>query len=215
MSVTPTFFKDTKPVKAKKLIIGLTGGIGSGKSEVSRRFQLLGITVVDADEIARLVVEPHQPVLAVIEAHFGSQILINGRLDRAQLRAIIFSNPEEKMWLENLLHPIINTLTRQQLVQANSPYTILSSPLLLETKQYQLVDRVLVVDAGEDLQISRASSRDKNNLEQIKAIMATQVSRQTRLAKADDIIDNNGDLLTLDQQVYHLHHQYLALVNSQ
>ena len=200
----------------KKLIVGLTGGIGSGKSEVSRRFQLRGITVVDADEVARLVVEPGEPALAEIAQHFGADILTSaGELDRAQLRAIIFSDPDQKQWLESLLHPLINARIRFELSRSStSPYAILSSPLLLETSQHTLVDRILVIDASEDLQITRASLRDQNNIGQIKAIMATQLSREARLEKADDIIHNHGDLLELDAQVNQLHQQYLFLANK-
>lgn len=198
--------------QAKKLIIGLTGGIGSGKSEVSRRFQSLGITVVDADEVARLVVEPGQPALADIAAHFGVDILLSdGRLNRANLRNIIFSSPEEKQWLEALLHPLINQEIRRQLVNAESPYVILSSPLLLETHQHELADRILVIDASEALQIARASSRDGNTIEQIEAIMATQLNREARITRADDLIHNHGDLPELDQQVNALHQKYMAL----
>lgn len=198
--------------QAKKLIIGLTGGIGSGKSEVSRRFQSLGIVVVDADEVARLVVEPGQPALADIAAHFGVDILlIDGRLNRAALRNVIFSNPEEKQWLEALLHPLINQEIRRQLVNAESPYVILSSPLLLETHQHELADRILVIDASEALQIARASSRDGNTIEQIEAIMATQLNREARITRADDLIHNHGDLPELDQQVNALHQKYMAL----
>ena len=196
----------------RKLIIGLTGGIGSGKSEVSRRFQSLGIVVVDADEVARLVVEPGQAALADIATHFGSHIVsVDGRLNRALLRKIIFSQPEEKRWLEALLHPLINQEIRQQLADATSPYTMLSSPLLLETRQHELVDRILVIDASEALQVARAGSRDGNSSEQIKAIMATQLSREARNSRADDIIHNHGDLLELDEQVNTLHQQYMAL----
>lgn len=196
----------------RKLIIGLTGGIGSGKSEVSRRFQSLGIVVVDADEVARLVVEPGQAALADIATHFGSHIVsVDGRLNRALLRKIIFSQPEEKRWLEALLHPLINQEIRQQLADATSPYTMLSSPLLLETRQHELVDRILVIDASEALQVARAGSRDGNSSEQIKAIMATQLSREARNSLADDIIHNHGDLLELDEQVNTLHQQYMAL----
>lgn len=195
----------------KKLIVGLTGGIGSGKSEVSRRFQIRGVNVVDADEMARVVVEPGEPALAEIAQRFGASILnAAGELDRAQLRAIIFSNPEQKHWLESLLHPLITARIRFELGRSDtSPYAILSSPLLLETSQHTLVDRILVIDASEDLQITRASLRDKNNIAQIKAIMATQLSRAARLEKADDVIHNHGDLLELDTQVEYLHHQYL------
>ena len=199
----------------KKLIVGLTGGIGSGKSEVSRRFQIRDVNVVDADEMARVVVEPGEPALAEIAQRFGASILnAAGELDRAQLRAIIFSNPDQKHWLESLLHPLINARIRFELGRSDtSPYAILSSPLLLETSQHTLVDRILVIDASEDLQITRASLRDKNNIAQIKAIMATQLSREARLEKADDIIHNHGDLLELDTQVEYLHHQYLLLSN--
>lgn len=196
--------------------MGLTGGIGSGKSEVSRRFQLRGVTVVDADEMARVVVEPGEPALVEIAQRFGTNILnAAGELDRAQLRAIIFSNPDQKHWLENLLHPLINARVRFELGRSHtSPYAILSSPLLLETSQHTLVDRILVIDASEDLQITRASLRDKNNIAQIKAIMATQLPRETRLEKADDIIHNHGDLLELDTQVDQLHQKYLFLAKK-
>jgi len=198
------------------LIVGLTGGIGSGKSEVSRRFQLRGVTVVDADEMARVVVEPGEPALAAIAQHFGADILTAaGELDRAQLRAIIFSDPHQKQWLESLLHPLINARIRFELNRSdNSPYAILSSPLLLETTQHTLVDRILVIDASEDLQITRASLRDTNNVALIKAIMATQLPREARLEKADDIIHNHGDFLELETQVNQLHQQYLFLAKK-
>ena len=194
------------------MIVGLTGGIGSGKSEVSRRFQAFGIIVIDSDEVARQVVEPHRPALQNIATHFGKNILNeNGTLNRLQLRQIIFTNAQEKIWLEKLLHPIIREETIQQLHLAKSAYVILASPLLLETTQHQLVDRVLIVDAEEELQLNRASERDKNNREQITKIMATQISRTDRHAKADDIIHNHGDLTELDEQVKTLHAKYLAL----
>ena len=194
------------------LIIGLTGGIGSGKSEASRRFAERGVAVVDADVVAREVVEPGAPALIQIAAHFGSDILdADGHLNRSKLRAIIFSNPAEKQWLESLLHPIINTEIRYQLAKATSPYSILASPLLLETQQFQLVDRVLVIDTSEQLQLERATHRDKNNEAQIKAIMQTQLSRQERCARATDIINNHGSIDELDMQVEKLHQRYLEL----
>lgn len=197
------------------LIIGLTGGIGSGKSEASRRFAERGVAVVDADVVAREVVEPRAPALIQIAAHFGSDILdADGNLNRSKLRAIIFSNPEEKQWLESLLHPIINTEIRHQLAKATSPYSILASPLLLETQQFQLVDRVLVIDTSEQLQLERATHRDKNHEAQIKAIMQTQLSRQERCARATDIINNHGSIDELDAQVEKLHQRYLDLVQS-
>lgn len=195
-----------------KFIVGLTGGIGSGKSEVSRRFARLGIRVVDADQIAREVVEPGEPALAEICAHFGTQLLNErGELNRAQLRDIIFSNPKEKAWLESCLHPRINQRVRARLSEASSPYAILESPLLLETTQHQLVNRVLVIDTSEDSQLERASRRDQKSRAQIQAIVATQISRAERLAKAQDVIHNNGDLSELDTQVAQLHQQYLLL----
>lgn len=198
-----------------KMIVGLTGGIGSGKSEVSRRFELLGITVIDADIIAREVVARGSEALTAIRAHFGQQILNHDKtLNRGKLRELIFENSEEKNWLENLLHPVIRTETIAQLEGSKSPYTILSSPLLLETTQHELVDRILVIDANEDLQLARASARDANNAEQIKKIMATQMQRSERCAQADDIIHNHGNLQELDVQIKDLHNYYLDLAQQ-
>lgn len=197
------------------LIIGLTGGIGSGKSEASKRFAKRDILVVDADIVAREVVEPGSAVLTQIAEHFGADILdAAGNLNRSELRAIIFSNPIEKQWLESLLHPIINSEIRQQLLNSTSTYSILASPLLLETQQFQLVDRILVIDTSEQLQLERASHRDKNNEAQIKAIMQTQLSRQERCARATDIIQNHGSIDELDTQVEKLHQLYLELAQS-
>ncbi len=199
----------------KKLVIGLTGGIGSGKSEVSRRFQNLDITLVDADEIAREVVLPGSPALNAIASHFGQSYLTNeGQLDRAKLRERIFADAEAKTWLEQLLHPQINQLIREQLAKAKSSYAILCSPLLLETKQSELVDRILVVDTSELLQVERASHRDTNKREQIERIMATQLSRAERCSRANDIIQNHGDLCELDNQVRKLHELYLELAQG-
>lgn len=201
----------------KKLIVGLTGGIGSGKSEACRRFIARGITVVDADIVAREVVEPGMPALEEIRTHFGDGILLPATenqqrtLNRSKLRELIFTNPHEKEWLEKLIHPLVNKQIREQLENAPGPYTILASPLLLETQQYRLVDRILVVDASEQLQIERASSRDTSNEVQIKAIMQTQLSRQERCAKANDIIQNHGSLIELDEQIENLHQLYLEL----
>ena len=194
------------------MIVGLTGGIGSGKSEVSRRFEQLGIKVVDADILARDVVSIGSVALTAISTHFGKDILNEfGSLNRGQLRALIFENPNEKLWLENLLHPIIRKEIVAQLAQSTTLYSILSSPLLLETKQNELVDRVLVIDATEDMQLKRASVRDANNTDQIQKIIASQISRTERCKKADDIIENNGDLNDLDVAVKKLHTFYLQL----
>lgn len=197
------------------LVIGLTGGIGSGKSEVTRRFSNFGITIVDADEIAREVVAPGQTALTEIAVHFGGDILTGaGELDRSKLRDIIFTDLSAKQWLENLLHPLINQIIRTRLTQAQSAYVILASPLLLETQQHKLVDRILVIDTSEALQLARASQRDNTRTAQIKAIILSQMARADRLARADDVIHNLGDLSDLDVQVNQLHQHYLSLAQT-
>lgn len=202
-------------MKKPTLIIGLTGGIGSGKSEACKRFAERGIEIIDADLVAREVVEPGRAALVQICTHFGNDIIEStGNLNRSKLRSIIFSNPEEKQWLESLLHPLVNAEIRLRLATAASAYAILASPLLLETQQFQLVNRVLVIDTSEQLQLERASQRDKNNESQIKAIMQTQLSRQERCARANDIIQNHGDIHELDAQVEKLHQLYLELAQS-
>jgi len=191
-------------------IIGLTGGIGSGKSAVARCFEQLGIVVVNADVASRKVVEPGMPALAAIAGHFGADILLaDGQLDRAALRQRIFSDPAAKTWLEQLLHPLIGAWIWQQLKAAPGPYAVLESPLLLETTQHQRVDRVLVVDVPEAVQIARATARDSNSEAQIRAIMASQMPRAERLARADDVVDNSGNLEQLQQQVDILHGKYV------
>lgn len=193
------------------LTIGLTGGIGSGKSEVSRRFEALGIVVADADLAARVVVEPGQPALAAISKHFGNDILSpDGSLNRALLRQKIFANADDKAWLESLLHPLIASEIQRQLDDAQSPYSILSSPLLLETEQWRNVDRILVIDTREEVQITRSCRRDSNSEAQIRSIMASQIARDERLKRAHDIIDNNGSISALQEQVERLHQQYLC-----
>lgn len=197
------------------MIVGLTGGIGSGKSEVSRRFEALGINVIDADIIAREVVSIGKPALKEIAERFGQKILNSDQtLNRGKLRELIFDNQNEKTWLEKLLHPLIRADIISQFKQSNSPYQILSSPLLLETNQHELVNRILVVDADESLQISRAMTRDTNNRDQIKKIMKSQLHRSERRARADDIIENHGDLNSLDVQVTTLHNFYLDLAKK-
>lgn len=199
----------------KKLIIGLTGGIGSGKSEVSLRFAALGIEIVDADLVARDLVMPGSDSLLAIADHFGPDILLpDGSLNRSHLRDIIFTDNAEKTWLENLLHPLINQRIRDLLSQSKGQYVILSSPLLLETEQYLLVNRVLVVDTSELLQVERASKRDAKQEAQIRAIMATQLSRAERCNRATDIIQNHGDLSELDEQIMRLHKLYVELAEQ-
>lgn len=195
--------------------IGLTGGIGSGKSAVSDHFEHLGIDVIDADIVAREVVLPGSPALIQITARFGNNIIQeSGELDRQLLREIIFSSPEEKQWLEALIHPIIRDQIVKQLDASNSAYSILVSPLLFETDQHQLVDRSLLVDTTEALQIERATERDKNSKAQIQAIIAAQMSRECKLKQADDIIPNLTSLDELKRNVERLHQKYLELSNE-
>ncbi len=198
------------------MIVGLTGGIGSGKSLVASRFASHGINIVNADSLARDVVIKGSPALAEIALHFGQEILdAEGSLNRRKLRDIIFNSPAEKQWLEALLHPLINAEIRRQLQTSTSRYSILESPLLLETQQYQLVDRVLVVDTSELIQIERASRRDNSDPVQIKQIMASQLSRQDRCARAQDIIQNHGTPDELNQQVDKLHLLYSELAQPE
>lgn len=192
------------------LIIGITGGIGSGKSAVTTKFEGLGITVVDADLAARVIVEPGRPALAAIADHFGQQILLDdGALDRAALRQKVFADGDERRWLEQLTHPLIAQEILDQLAAARSPYTILSSPLLLETSQKDLVDLVVVVDVPQALQLERTMARDNNDREQVERIMAAQISREERLRRADIVIDNSNTLQVLDDQVQELHKEFL------
>ena len=195
------------------LIIGLTGGIGSGKSAVSDKFKSLGITVVDADVAARTVVEPGQPALAEIERHFGSSILNQeGVLDRAQLREIMASDSEERVWLESVLHPRIGEQIAKELAESTSPYTIYVAPLLLETNSQKMCSRVLVVDVPKEIQIQRTAERDKVSEIQIEKIVAVQMEREERLEKADDVLVNTGTIKELEEQVVKLHQKYLEMV---
>ena len=193
-------------------IIGLTGGIGSGKSAVAAQFRALGIRVVDADQAARAVVEPGTPALAAIAAHFGPEVIqADGSLDRAALRQRVFDNADERRWLEQLLHPEIGAWLSAQLAAAPGPYAILESPLLFESSQHRMIGRALLVDVPEEVQVARAAARDGNSAEQIRAIMAAQMSRADRRERADDCIDNSGPPEALAAQVAALHQTYLAL----
>jgi dephospho-CoA kinase len=194
-------------------ILGVTGGIGSGKSAATDHFFSLGIHIVDADVIAHELVARGSPLLLTIKEHFGDDILLgsdelnNAELNRVKLREIVFNNPQEKKWLENLLHPLIRKKIRAELAAANSHYAILSAPLLFENNLQLEVDRVLVIDCDESLQHERASLRDNSDREMIKKIMQQQLDRSTRLARADDVIENMGSLADLKQSVEHYHHQ--------
>lgn len=199
----------------QKLVVGLTGGIGSGKSAVSALFEQLGITVVDADRASRVVVEPGKPALTQIAERHGPGILnADGTLNRAELRRVIFADEEERKWLESVLHPRITIEIFQGLRAAQSPYAILVSPLLLEAKQDTLANRVLVVDVSEDVQLARTMRRDNNPESQVRAIIASQIDRAARLARADDVIENNGTLEELRPKVNALHERYLAIARE-
>lgn len=194
------------------LIIGVTGGIGSGKTAVTNEFKKFGIEVVDADLAARTIVEKGRPALEKIHERFGPQILIdNGELDRAQLRKIIFEDSEQRKWLEQLTHPLIRDEIVHGLRSATSPYVILSSPLLIESGQYHLVKRTLVVDVPVELQLERTCQRDNNPKPQVQAIIDAQISREKRLEHADDILSNDKDMANLVEQVKILHQTYLDM----
>ena len=198
-------------------VVAITGGIGSGKTTVANQFAALGIEVVDADLIAREVVEPGTPALTAIASHFGPGILDEqGRLDRRALRERIFSDPVAKSWLNALLHPIIRSEMLRQCAAANSPYCLLVVPLLVENRLTELADRVLVIDVDEATQIERTCRRDGVNREQAQAILASQASRSERLVLADDVLDNqSGTTETIRERILALHETYLAFASQQ
>jgi dephospho-CoA kinase len=194
------------------VIVGLTGGIGSGKSAAADLFAAKGVELVDTDVLAREVVELGTPALAAIAEHFGDEILgADGGLDRAKLRAIVFAQPAEKNWLEALLHPLINELLRSRLASFQSSYCLLVSPLLLETEQAAHVDRILVIDIDRQGQLQRTLRRDGSSQATVEAIIDSQITREERLARADDIISNQGTLEDLARAVDQQHARYLQL----
>ncbi|MCU1720902.1 MULTISPECIES: dephospho-CoA kinase [unclassified Pseudomonas] len=193
-------------------ILGLTGGIGSGKSAAAQRFVELGVHLVDADQAARWVVEPGRPALASIVERFGPGVLLeDGQLNRAALRELIFADPEQRRWLEALLHPLIGQEIFSYLAKAESPYAVFVSPLMVESGQYQRTDRLLVIDAPQNLQIERTLLRDQTSPEQVQAILKAQASREERLRHAHDVLVNDRDLAWLHSEVDRLHHFYLTL----
>lgn len=196
-------------------ILGLTGGIGSGKTAASDYLASKGIAVVDSDLVARAVVEPHQPAWSAIREHFGdAAINADSSLNRGWLRQQVFANPDERRWLEQLTHPLIRARTLEMLAAATSEYVILASPLLLESGQQTLVNHTLVIDVPEDIQVQRACQRDANNEEQIRAIIKAQIPRPERLARANDVADNSGPLNQLYEQLNRLHQSYLDLAKA-
>ena len=192
-------------------IVALTGGIGSGKSTVADAFSRLGIVIVDADIIARQVVEPYTPGLRAIEAHFGLDIInSDGTLNRRLLRERIFSRPEEKTWLNALLHPMIHQETQRQISAATSPYVLWVIPLLVENQLQHKANRILVIDVLPETQLQRTMLRDNVTRQHAEQILAAQATREARLAVADDVIDNNGAPETIASDVARLHAHYLA-----
>ncbi len=199
----------------KKLLVGLTGGIGSGKSAAALRFAEHGIVCVDADVASRAVVEPGQPALQQIAGHFGAHVLqADGTLDRAALRQIVFANDAERKWLQALLHPLISAYLRQHIQAATSAYVILVNPLLLESGQQVWCDRILVIDVPEKLQLSRTMARDNNSQAQVENIMRAQMARDERLKAADDVIVNDGTVEKLHSAVDQKHNFYLELCQT-
>ncbi|WP_300320036.1 dephospho-CoA kinase [Idiomarina sp.] len=191
-------------------VVGVTGGIGSGKTAATDEFQRLGIDVIDADVVAREVVEPGSACLKEIQHHFGPEVIQrDGHLDRKALREKVFSNNDEKEWLNQLLHPEIRRQILTQLNNASSRYVILSAPLLLENGLDKYCDQVLVIDAPESLQVERTVTRDNTSEEQVAAILNAQMTREERRRKADDIIVNDTTLDALHTQVQELHRRYL------
>lgn len=197
------------------LVIGLTGGIGSGKTAASDYLASKGIVVVDADLAARVVVEPGQPALEAIRQRFGDAVIqADGTLNRRALREIVFANSSARKDLEAITHPAIGAEIVRQLSASISPYTLLVSPLLLESSQHKLVNRVLLIDVPESVQLSRTANRDRVAEAQVKAIMAAQMPREEKRRRADDIVMNDADLATLHQQLDGLHKTYLKMAES-
>ena len=200
----------------KNWLVGLTGGIGSGKTAAADRFTYHGITAVDADLASRAVVAPGEEALTLIANQFGADILLaDGNLDRTQLRHIVFADETKRRWLQSLLHPLISNYLREHIEQATSEYVILVNPLLIESRQTAWCNRVLVIDAPESQQVTRTMARDNNTAAQVENIMQAQLARDARLQAADDVITNDKDLTHLHAQVDELHLRYKKLCQTQ
>ncbi len=197
------------------LVIALTGGIGAGKTTVSERFAELGVPVIDSDLLAREQVQPGSAGLEEIIRRFGPEVLASsGELDRDRLRRLIFRDPAAKKHLEAILHPRIRAQMQRRISEIDSPYIVLAIPLLVENAQMDLADRVLVVDAPEEFQIERVCHRDRQSIEEVRAILRTQSSRAERLGVADDLITNDGSLRKLLDDTTALHHHYMSLARD-
>lgn len=201
------------------MIIGVTGGIASGKSTVARAFEALGAPWVDADDVAREVVEPGEPALAEISERFGQRVLNDdGTLNRRALREIVFAEPEERRWLESVTHPRIRARLTEHLARlqaSGAPYVLLVSPLLFESGQSEMADRCLVIDVPEALQIERTAARDDVDEAQARAIVAAQMPRAERLARADDVLDNSGSEDAMRRRVAELDRRYRQITSDQ
>ena len=196
--------------------IGLTGGIGSGKSSAAEIFRELGAGVVDTDAIAHDLTRPGGAALTAIRSQFGAEyIAADGGLDRPKMRRLVFSDPASKKSLEAILHPRIRAESEARIAAAREPYVIIAVPLLLETGAYNaLIDRVLVVDCAEEQQVARTMQRSAIIADEVRAIMATQLPRSERLARADDVLHNDADMAALRRQAEALHGKYLALARA-
>lgn len=202
--------------KSERFILGLTGGIGCGKSTIANMFAKKGIDIIDADVVAREVVQPDSEALSLISSHFGNNILTNtGELDRTALRTLIFENEDDKIWLNNLLHPLIRESIFKQLAETTSPYAILVAPLLFENNLAEKVDHVLVIDVSESCQVTRTNKRDSSSEQEIKRIINSQISRSKRIELADDIINNEiNDLSQVECLVEQLHQKFAKLADK-
>ena len=196
------------------LVIGLTGGIGSGKSTVAELFHQLGVPIIDTDVIARQLVEPGQPAFQKIISSFDSILTADGHIDRNKLREIIFNEPDKRIELEQILHPRIEDVAKQMLASFNSEYVVIVIPLLAENGKWPFIDRVLVIDCDPQRQLERAMKRDSATAQQISKIIQAQASRQQRLDIADDIILNDHDHSALKEQVQVLDHKYRRLAQN-
>jgi dephospho-CoA kinase len=215
--VTDSDSETESPAKRDKqtLVVGLTGGIGSGKTTVANGFHALGVPVIDADKLARELVEPGQPALDEIISTFGTEATTtDGRLDRNYMRQRIFADPGQKSQLEAILHPKIRQRIRALLADIRTPYCIVVIPLLLETGQTDLVDRILVVDSPEKEQLTRVAARDSLSDNAIMAIINSQTDRNTRLAAADDIIVNDRGMSELTGHIQKLHRHYMGITHD-
>ncbi|OGT34281.1 MAG: dephospho-CoA kinase [Gammaproteobacteria bacterium RBG_16_51_14] len=199
----------------KPLRVGLTGGIGSGKSTVAGMFTRLGVPVIDADSIAHDIVQSGQPALQAVVSALGPEVLDKkGNLDREYMRILIFHNPEIRHKLESILHPIVYTVIEREYNKISHDYCVIVVPLLVETGAIGKFDRILVIDVPEELQLQRAGMRDAKNTEQIRNIMQVQATRTDRIRVADDIISNSGNIAGLQEQVNRLHQHFLNIVSK-